>query len=53
MSLAALLIEILNPVVMRTAFGKLIFLTKFVGDVGAHIVAATAFAGASWAGPRP
>ena len=44
MSLAALLIEILNPVVMRTAFGKLIFLTKFVGDVGAHIVAATAFA---------
>ena len=44
MSLAALLIEILNPVVMCTAFGKLIFLTKFVGDVGAHIVAATAFA---------
>ncbi len=35
MSLAALLIEILNPVVMRTAFGKLIFLPN-LSAMSAH-----------------
>ena len=42
--LGALLVEVLYPVVVRAAFGELILEPEAIGNVGAHIVAATAFA---------